>query len=279
MATVAVLACGAGAQYVYEQAQPGYIAGWVEGNSPSGHGTDYHTLEEAMAACDHFVVDEYDGCKISSANAATPGSGCVCHGVTFQPTGSVFQPRAAATITPDTVNKEKSWLRTDRRCPRPWGVSFLVVVICGVAIYAGGGRLYNRQRGRNEWPHAVQWNELRSLVLDGAIFMRSRAQGRTQRYNRVEDATGSRGVRPPKSKAKASIDGHGQARKQDSKKKKKKKKTTPTTMEEEGEERASLQGNVRIDAPQPTSTPTGSSTAREKAVASAGGGRWVHVPA
>eukprot|EP01043_Picozoa_sp_COSAG02_P102545 COSAG02_NODE_38564_length_427_cov_1.381098_2_plen_26_part_01 len=26
MATVAVLACGAGAQYVYEQAQPGYIA-------------------------------------------------------------------------------------------------------------------------------------------------------------------------------------------------------------------------------------------------------------
>lgn len=275
MATVAVLACSAGVQYVYEQAQPGYIAGWVEGNSPSGHGTDYHTLEEAMGACDHFVGDSSSECKLSSANAATPGSGCVCHGVTFQPTGGVYQPRAAATITPDTVNEEKSWLRTDRRCPRSWGVSFLAVLFSGVTIYAGGGRLYNRQYGSNEWPHATQWNELRSLVLDGATFARSRVQGRKQGYySRVDGTAGSKGVRSPKSKARASTDGHEQARERDSKEKRRKKNATARKMEaEDGEERASLQADVRI-APQPTST----SATREKAVASAGGGRWVHVP-
>ena len=73
MATTAaaVIACAAGASYVYEQPKPGYIAGWVEPDSPTGSGTNYKTLAEAMVKCDEYA-SSFGECKVSGGNAGTP---------------------------------------------------------------------------------------------------------------------------------------------------------------------------------------------------------------
>ena len=137
MAAVTMLACAAGATYQYEQPKPGFIGGWVEGNSPAGSGTDYKSLDEAMVACDVWGAEVSPAdCKLSAVNAGTPGSGCTCHGITLQ-TGGRYNIRASKVVNPDLVHQEQSWLRTNTLCPgSSWGASFLLIATLGAALYA-----------------------------------------------------------------------------------------------------------------------------------------------
>lgn len=278
-ARATVLACAAGASYVYEQPKPGYIAGWVEGNSPTGAGTNYKTLAEAMVKCDGFVgsAASASDCKLSDANKGTAGSGCVCHGVTLN--GGNYQLRAAASITPDTVNNEQSWLRTDSRCESSWGGHFLLVLLCVSILYVGGGRLYHLRHGRTEWPHAQHWAELRSLVLDGANFARARVQG----GNLV--VTREKGPRSSSLKQRL-VPGRGQAaelrttdapthdrssrRKDGHTRKHRRKKETDLDHDSSSKDMLSLSAE---DLSHPSEAHI------SRTVASAGGGKWVHVPA
>jgi hypothetical protein len=264
----AVLACVAGAAYVYEQPQPGYIAGWVEGNSPTGSGTNYKTLAEAMLSCDQFVTSTAAvECKISAANKGTPGSGCICHGITLQ--NGNYQIRAAESVTADTVNGEQSWLRTPTRCSSDWGSSVLVFVLSATALYAGGGRLYHQRQGRNEWPHAAHWAELRSLVVDGVTFARSRVQG------------GNRASRKRESKDLEAAITKGKREGPEPRRGKSVRHSSPQTKGSGERVQAQSKANVpQLDDASPVSNLSRppSQASEPKVSASAGGGRWVHVP-
>ena len=273
MATTAaaVIACAAGASYVYEQPKPGYIAGWVEPDSPTGSGTNYKTLAEAMVKCDEYA-SSFGECKVSGGNAGTPGSGCICHGITLQ--NGDYQLRASETINPNTASGEQSWLRTAMRCESNWGSSFLLVALCVSTVYVGGGRLYHQRHGRSEWPHAANWAELRSLVLDGATFARARVQGKRAPRQRGDskshlehrivaghaqrDQTEQQLEKPTRDRS---------PRKKDSDRRRQ--------MQQPEDEPADV--NASLDPPQ-LSHPSQTPPSGARAVASAGGGRWVHVP-
>eukprot|EP01052_Picozoa_sp_SAG31_P042229 SAG31_NODE_6641_length_1942_cov_1.368964_1_plen_228_part_00 len=225
-----------------------------------------------MIACDRWA-DAAPGCKVSSANAGTPGSGCVCHGITLQ-RGS-YQPRAASTITPDTANGEQSWLRTDARCSASsWGFHFVLVLLFGAAAYAGGGRLYNLQHGRPGWLlHAAHWAEIRNLVADGVAFTRggfqrrgrtSRARGDGAGYQRYEERGGAQGA-PQLLKADARSE---RARKKGSKAK---TKSAGVGAADPVASTATASGR---DDPETTALSVGSVGVGS---AAAGGGRWVHI--
>ena len=267
MATTAaaVIACVAGARYVYEQPKPGYIAGWVEPDSPTGSGTNYKTLAEAMVKCDEYA-NSFGECKVSGGNAGTPGSGCICHGITLQ--NGNYQLRASETITPNTANGEQSWLRTAMRCESNWGSSFLVVALCVSTVYVGGGRLYHQRHGRSEWPHATHWAELHSLVVDGATFARARFQGKRVTRQREDSYLEHRITSGHTQRDKTELQPEKHARdcstrKKDSDKRREKPDNAP----------ASVNSSLHPELPHPSETSSGT-----RAVASAGGGRWVHVP-
>jgi hypothetical protein len=286
-AGVAALACVAGAHFVYEQPKPGFIPGWVEGNSPTGEGTDYKTLEEAMVACDQFTTEPAGGCKLSAVNAKTPGSGCVCHGITLQ--RGNYQLRGAPAIQP-TPSDEQSWLRTETICSgSSWGLHFLVLVLCGGALYGGGGRLYNQRYGRSEWPHAAQWAQLRGLVMDGAVFARSRAQGahRSKRrggYERVEETP--RGLKSSSSSSSSERRKEGELEPAEVATRERSPRMKGTKEKKQRQASASAAASAageRGAGEPPSSTQsnhegTASKDLGPRASASAGGGRWVHVP-
>ena len=272
---VAVMACAAGASYHYEQPKPGYIGGWVWGDVQGPHGSgaaaggNYPTLEAAMLECDKWVVPVADAdCKMSAEVKATPGSGCTCHGITYQGSGNWYQIRASPTLTPDATNQEKSWVRSDVRCSGgrggELGTIFVLLAVLGTAIYAFGGRIYSRRiLGRDEWPHAAMWADVHSLVLDGVSFTRSRVVKREARPTDDDDSS-------PELKGGERSEGRSSHKKR---KKDRKSQGKDKVLNNKQKERDSKRGADTTCEEERPRSPLLAGTP------SAGGGRWLHVPA
>ena len=151
-----------------------------------------------------------------------------------------------------------------------WGVAFLTVVVGSAALYFGAGYVYNSRTGGaagvHALPHARYWVELHGLVSDGVAYTRNGGRRTTRSgYRPVE-----RVLRKPdrstqksshKSEKSPSKEKSGSARS-------KQKRSSKEHSVDQSTASVVLAGD---DAPSVASVGT-------VGTASAGGGRWVHVP-
>ena len=166
-------------------------------------------------------------------------------------------------------------------CGSDWGLSFLL--LCGVCggLYVGGGVAY-RAKAQGQpaalasHPHWARWQELRSLVTDGADYARARARGGGGGGGRRRAGGGGGGKggygAVDAADAAPSADEARKERKEKKGKGKKRGKEKPGGGEGDGSSRSPL-----ADAPAPA--PAMSAAPSPAAATAAGdGGRWVHVP-
>jgi hypothetical protein len=153
-----------------------------------------------------------------------------------------------------------------------WGSSFLLLCALGSAVYVGGGSAYGARAGGGgalalqSHPHYRRWGELRGLCEDGLRFVRAggsrppRAPRQGGGYVAAPAAGGSDDAEP----------------RGDRKDKRNKEKRTSSSGGKKGKERG---GGEEVAAPvvATASAPAVVAVASE-GTASAGGGRWVHMP-
>ena len=157
-------------------------------------------------------------------------------------------------------------------CGSDWGLSFLL--LCGVCggLYVGGGVAYRaKTQGQPaalaSHPHWARWQELRSLVTDGADYARARARGGGGggRRRAAGGAKGGYGAVDAADVA-PSV---GKEKKGKGKKRSKEKRS--------GGEGGGSSRTPLTDAPAPA--PVAPAAPSPAAGTAAGdGGRWVHVP-
>jgi hypothetical protein len=157
-----------------------------------------------------------------------------------------------------------------------WGMSFLTVVVGSAMLYFGVGYVYNSRTGgttgAHALPHARYWVELHGLVFDGVAYARNGGR-RTARsgYRPVErvmprsDSTTEKSSR--KSKGGPSKQKSGSGRSKREKRSSKEHSVDQTT--------APAVALVAGDDASPVTSPVGTVPV---GTASAGGGRWVHIP-
>ena len=149
----------------------------------------------------------------------------------------------------------------------PWGPVFLVALVLVVAVYVGGGigcsmRASGAPARIASHPHWRQWQELRSLCMDGMAFTRSHGSKPPERGQRAPglQANGPRGL---DAKAKAKTKKKGRSSSSDG---------TKGAKGEKAERRGDREESLIYRAMEPEPEPADGTTA-------AGGGRWVHVSA
>ena len=159
-----------------------------------------------------------------------------------------------------------------------WGAQFLLVVGVVVAAYVGGGvALSGRKGGLRVHPHHQRWTQLAGLVADGLATVRGHRGGGGGRASaraparRQASSTGARPAQP------GSAAGGRSSEPGAAKSKRPKEKRTRTSGRDTRDGEALLLGQ----APQAVlEAARGGDKARAPAkdTASAGGGRWVHLP-
>ena len=159
------------------------------------------------------------------------------------------------------------------RTESAWGTAFLAVVVGSAALYFGAGYVYNSQTGGTTGvralPHARYWAELYGLVSDGVAYARNGGRRSTRsgyrpvervRAKSTDSSTEKSSKKPKKSPSKENL-GSGRSKKKRSSK-------------EHGADQATAPvAPVAGDAASPPVASVGT-----VGTASAGGGRWVHVP-
>lgn len=173
-----------------------------------------------------------------------------------------------------------------------WGLPFLLLAGLFSAFYIGGGLAMGLRGGGGGGagaisilmvhPHYRKWMELAALCYDGVLFASRKAGvgglgGAGSRYTPVPGAA----TEPSRSSSKKRSSGGGAqgspkkdkekaSKKSSGGKKEKKEKKDKADKEEQGG------GGGGVAAPTPASAPN--SAPALAGTASAGGGRWVHVP-
>lgn len=197
--------------------------------------------------------------------------------------GGVVCPGSAIVIAADgsmalaTAQPLGCWnMRLDGVGYRPFGVMFLLVFAVVTVVYLVGGVAFAiRTKGApptlRSHPHAALWEEVRALCEDGVAFARSQTKGGS-----AGSAAGYVPVENPKPSRKAALTdkaetdrtrGDGQESSKRRKKEKKEKKDKQV-----GVEQRDAEPSLSAPAPAAPAPPASIGTA------SAGGGRWVHVP-
>ena len=161
----------------------------------------------------------------------------------------------------------------------PWGWPFLVVFTLCTAGYVGGGAAVGFRRGQGGvpaakgvgvlavHPHFKLWGEVVALCVDGALFVSARAGSRHSGRGGIGGGYSSLRETAP---AGAAVAGKVKAEKKEKRATsserssgKKEKKGRSKEREKDGKESSPPE----VPAPEP-----------EPGTASAGGGRWVHIP-
>ena len=161
------------------------------------------------------------------------------------------------------------------------GVTFVAAFAVCSAIYLGGGaahryrQLGGKHRSVHELlPHRQMWGEVAGLVSDGISFVRGgNAKGGRAGYRPVDSASAERG--------------EGKKEKGEKRRGKKEKKEKPERKKGESESKSRSRGGEDNTSPPAAPTPEaagggsgggGGDGGKGRDTASAGGGRWVHVP-
>ena len=167
-----------------------------------------------------------------------------------------------------------------------FGALFVIVFGIGSAFYVGGGLAYGKRTGRGgvgarAHPHYRRWEAIAGLVSDGAAFAKTRRRGGGG-YAPVPSGAGG-GERgqgsPPQQRAEK------KERRESKGKEKTEKAEKPGSGRSEKKEKISSQDKDKDSkgssspgaAPAPASAPAVAAPAAV-GTASAGGGRWVHLP-
>ena len=212
------------------------------------------TLEMCQAKCEELDCPCFDFAGANAKANVRQGEHCrVCR------KGSIVVPL-----------RHSAWgYKAVIRTESDWGMPFLTVFVGSAALYFGGGFVYNSRTGGttgvHALPHARYWTELHGLVSDGVAYARSGGH-RTMRsgyrpVERVKPKLDRSTEKGRKSKESPSTDKSGSGRR------KEKRSSKEHSVDQ-------TQGPVAVavdDASPAASTGT-------VGTASAGGGRWVHVP-
>ena len=158
-----------------------------------------------------------------------------------------------------------------------WGWSFVLVVVLGGGLYAGGGWAMNHRLkgldGMDALPHVGMWREVISLAQDGIRFAQARIKGRSG-YVHVAGAGHSSGRVSADREVR-----HPPDRREDAGKRGKESKRSSKASSTGGSGTKS-----QLDTPAEASQAAegagagAGAQATVKSSASAAGGRWVHVP-
>ena len=76
----------------------------------------------------------------------------------------------------------------------PWGFPFMEVFVVAAIGYVAGGLVYGRRvqastaQGLMAHPHARQWMEFLSLIVDGTSFASSKGKSRGRAYSSTRRA-------------------------------------------------------------------------------------------
>eukprot|EP01052_Picozoa_sp_SAG31_P002985 SAG31_NODE_110_length_24476_cov_9.909654_2_plen_342_part_00 len=166
--------------------------------------------------------------------------------------------------------------------PSAWGSAFTLAVLAAGAGYVSGGVLLGRRQGRGQGlsahPHVGRWRWLAALVADGIAWSKRRAGGGTPRRSRINSP----------SDQKAAANNRPAARRTGKKKEKQhrgnedsggKKAKASNTQQLLGNREGGDSSNIRKSGTAVETTESGGGPSSEaKVTASAGGGKWVHVP-
>jgi hypothetical protein len=166
-----------------------------------------------------------------------------------------------------------------------WGIKFLLSLTIAACAYLGGGVLLGgggATGGLRGHPHRHRWSQLAGLVADGVAIVRGRGGVGVMARQKAERHSGG----PPEESSTRSKR-HKQKRKQhkDSRKREAQapllgsppsQSETPP-LDEASSPRRGAGGNDNGVTQGPTAD-VSSSSSRPDTTASAGGGRWVHVP-
>jgi hypothetical protein len=129
-------------------------------------------------------------------------------------------------------------------------------------------------------PHYRQWQELAGLVTDGVRMTQAKLTGKPMaRPSRGGGGAGGAGYAAISTSSSSPPSSKRSKPKDDNKKSKKKKTHSSDAAETTADSRPMDDGATTAQAsnPGPSATPAGNPAV--KGTASAGGGRWVHVPA
>ena len=158
-----------------------------------------------------------------------------------------------------------------------WGWSFVLVVVLGGGLYAGGGWATNHRLkgldGIDALPHVDMWREVINLARDGIRFAQARIKGRSGYVAVTEHSSG-------RVSADREVRDSPADRREDGGKRGKESKRSSKA----GGKGGSVMKSRLLDAPSRASEATEGAAASVGAQAavksspSAAGGRWVHVP-
>lgn len=194
--------------------------------------------------------------------------------------GGVVCPGSAIVIADDgsmvlaTAQPLGCWnMRLDGVGYRPFGMMFLLAVAVVAVVYLVGGVAFAiRTKGApatlRSHPHVALWEEVRALCEDGVAFARTQTKvgsaGRVAGYVPVGNSKPPRkaGVTDKAETDRAHVDGQ-----ESSKRRKKEKKDKQV-----GSDQRNAESLLSVPATAAPAPPASIGTA------SAGGGRWVHVP-
>ena len=228
------------------------------------------TTEVPIGNLNKAAGTECDGkeqCIVSSCPCATAMPGATCPpGVTCDPQWKDPAPRCPKGMT------------VIYRCgDSPWGWVFLALLTLGGGSYVVVGVAYaQRVQGRKATgggsqallrlhPHFAKWTEMLALVEDGVAYTSGRRGTRTPRPEQ-------RGDKTEKTKQ---VHNEQKKERSSSSAEKKQKKERSKKSETAGTKQPLLEAPAPSTAGPASSNPT---VGGPKATASAGGGRWVHVP-
>ena len=185
-------------------------------------------------------------------------------------------------VTPNQPKRligEVAPVYTQTGCPPEdnWGSSFLLVFTLGFAGYAGGGSIYGARTGGGgkpslqAHPHYRQWGEARGLCQDGVRYIRSkgsrgRGSARAQLLQQPAAGLADRG------------DGEEEELRGDKKEKRKKEKRSSGGKKEKPDKEDRHESDRIKTQAAPAVVVVAVAVPAAEGTASAGGGRWVHVP-